>query len=87
MVLIEILYLPLIESLRHDMTLKRNFSKNLPSFSLKDTIKRASDSTINIPIAPKGIAQTKDKNTVRSVQRIANPTRKTAEWVAQSYPI
>ena len=79
---------PLIESLRHDMTLKTNISlKNLPSFTLKDTIKRASDSTINIPMAPKGIAQTKDKNTVRSVQRIANPTRKTAEWVAQSYPI
>ena len=79
---------PLIESLRHDMTLKTNISlKNLPSFTLKDTIKRASDSTINIPMAPKGIALTKDKNTVRSVQRIANPTRKTAEWVAQSYPI
>ena len=79
---------PLIESLRHDMTLKTNISlKNLPSFTLKETIKRASDSTINIPLAPKGIAQTKDKNTVRSVQRIANPTRKTAEWVAQSYPI
>ena len=79
---------PLIESLRHDMTLKTNISlKNLPSFTLKETIKRASDSTINIPMAPKGIAQTKDKNTVRSVQRIANPTRKTAEWVAQSYPI
>ena len=79
---------PLIESLRHDMTLKTNISlKNLPIFTLKDTIKRASDSTIKIPIAPKGIAQTKDKNTVRSVQRIANPARKTAEWVAQSYPI
>ena len=79
---------PLIESLRHDMTLKTNISlKNLPSFTLKETIKRASDSTINIPLAPKGIAQTKDKNTVRSVQRISNPTRKTAEWVAQSYPI
>ena len=79
---------PLIESLRHDMTLKTSISlKNLPSFTLKETIKRASDSTITIPMAPKGIAQTKDKNTVRSVQRIANPARKTAEWVAQSYPI
>ena len=79
---------PLIESLRHDMTLKTSVSlKNLPSFTLKETIKRASDSTITIPMAPKGIAQTKDKNTVRSVQRIANPARKTAEWVAQSYPI
>ena len=79
---------PLIESLRHDMTLKTSISlKNLPSFTLKETIKRASDSTIIIPMAPKGIAQTKDKNTVRSVQRIVNPARKTAEWVAQSYPI
>ena len=79
---------PLIESLRHDMTLKTSISlKNLPSFTLKETIKRASDSTINIPMAPKGVAQTKDKNTVRSVQRIANPAKKTAEWVAQSYPI
>ena len=79
---------PLIESLRHDMTLKTSISlKNLPSFTLKETIKRASDSTITIPMAPKGVAQTKDKNTVRSVQRISNPARKTAEWVAQSYPI
>ena len=79
---------PLIESLRHDMTLKTSISlKNLPSFTLKETIKRASDSSIAIPMAPKGLAQTKDKNTVRSVQRIANPARKTAEWVAQSYPI
>ncbi len=79
---------PLIESLRHDMTLKTSISlKNLPSFTLKETIKRASDSSIAIPMAPIGLAQTKDKNTVRSVQRIANPARKTAEWVAQSYPI
>ena len=79
---------PLIESLRHDMTLKTSISlKNLPNFTLKETIKRASDSTIAIPMAPKGLAQTKDKNTVRSVQRIANPARKTAEWVAQLYPI
>jgi uncharacterized protein YbjT (DUF2867 family) len=79
---------PLIESLRHDMTLKTSiYLKNLPSFTLKETIKRASDSSIAIPMAPIGLAQTKDKNTVRSVQRIANPARKTAEWVAQSYPI
>lgn len=79
---------PLIESLRHDMTLKKSVSlKNLPNFTLKETIKRASDSSITIPTTPKGLAQTKDKNTVRSVQRIANPGRKTAEWVAQSYPI
>jgi uncharacterized protein YbjT (DUF2867 family) len=78
---------PLIESLRHDMTLKTNISlKNLPSYTLEETIKRASDPSITIPKTPKGIAPIKDKNTVRSVQRIANPAKKTAEWVAQSYP-
>ena len=67
---------PLIESLRHDMTLKTSISlKNLPSFTLKETIKRASDSTIIIPMAPKDSSD-KDKNTVRSVQRIVNPAGK-----------
>lgn len=79
---------PLIESLRHDMTLEDKVTiKELPTFSLKETIKRASDKTIKIPSTPKGVPPTKDKNTVRSVQRIANPTKKTAEWVAHAYPI
>ena len=79
---------PLIESLRHEMTLKEEVPiKDLPLYSIKDTIKRASDKTIKVPTFPKGVVLTKDKNTVRSVQRIANPSKKTAEWVAQEYPI
>ena len=79
---------PLIESLRHEMTLKEEVPiKDLPIYSIKETIKRASDKTIKVPTLTKGIVLTKDKNTVRSVQRIANPSKKTAEWVAQEYPI
>ena len=79
---------PLIESLRHEMTLKEEVPiKDLPIYSIKETIRRASDKTIKVPTLTKGIALTKDKNTVRSVQRIANPSKKTAEWVAQEYPI
>tara|TARA_B100000767_G_scaffold217005_1_gene204650 strand:- start:87 stop:794 length:708 start_codon:yes stop_codon:yes gene_type:complete len=79
---------PLIESLRHDMTLKSKVAlENLPDYNIKETLKRALDKSIKIPVFPIGIAQKKDKNTVRSVQRIANPTKKTAHWVAQSYPL
>ena len=79
---------PLIESLRHDMTLKSKvILENLPDYNIKETIKRALDKSINIPVFPVGVPQTKDKNTVRSVQRIANPGKKTAHWVAQSYPL
>ena len=33
------------------------------------------------------MAPIKDKNTVRSVQRIANPGKKTSLWVAKQYPV
>ena len=77
---------PLIESLRHEMTLNEKITiEGLPKYSLKETIRRASDKTIKIPTFPNGISPTKDKNTVRSVQRITNPTKKTAEWVASPH--
>jgi uncharacterized protein YbjT (DUF2867 family) len=79
---------PLIESLRHDMTLKeQDFLSVFPKFSLKETIKRALDTTVIIPKIPQGVAPVKDKNTVRSVQRIANPGKKTSLWVAKKYPV
>jgi uncharacterized protein YbjT (DUF2867 family) len=79
---------PLIESLRHDMTLKdASFMKLLPNFSLSETIIKALDKKVKIPQIPNGIAVPKDKNTVRSVQRIANPSKKSSKWVAESYPI
>lgn len=79
---------PLIESLRHDMTLNnQDFMKFFPSIELSETIKKALDKSIKIPSAPSGTAPTKDKNTVRSVQRISNPAKKSSQWVAKSYPI
>ena len=80
---------PLIESLRHDMTLKDDsFMQQLPTFPLSETIIKALDVKIQIPETPIGtIIQKEDKNTVRSVQRIANPSKKSSKWVAESYPI
>ena len=79
---------PLIESLRHDMTLKKqDFLSIFPKYTLSETIKRALDQSIIIPITPEGTAPVKDKNTVRSVQRITNPGRKTSLWAAKQYPI
>ena len=79
---------PLIESLRHDMTLKdSSFMELVPNFSLSETIIKALDKKVKIPQNPYGITVSKDKNTVRSVQRIANPSKKSSKWVAESYPI
>ena len=79
---------PLIESLRHDMTLKdASFMQQLPTFPLSETIIKALDAKIQIPETPIGTIIQKDKNTVRSVQRIANPSKKSSKWVAESYPI
>ena len=79
---------PLIESLRHDMTLKDDsFMQQLPTFPLSETIIKALDVKIQIPETPIGTIIQKDKNTVRSVQRIANPSKKSSKWVAESYPI
>ena len=59
---------PLIESLRHDMTLKdSSFMELVPNFSLSETIIKALDKKVKIPQNPYGITVSKDKNTVRSV--------------------
>jgi len=79
---------PLIESLRHDMTLEdKTFMQKFPNFTLSQTIKKALDENILIPKVPNGVLPKKDKNTVRSVQRIANPKQKSSKWVAEYYPI
>ncbi|MAJ50247.1 MAG: epimerase [Flammeovirgaceae bacterium] len=79
---------PLIESLRHDMTLKEQNDLSIcPKFTLTETIKRALDKSVTIPKIPQGVATVKEKNTVRSVQRISNPGKKTSLWVAKQYPI
>jgi hypothetical protein len=77
---------PLIESLRHDMTLsKQQFPFTKPSYlPIRQSIKNALEGTV--PYIPRRVGKPEEKNTVRSVQRLPNPNHKTAIWVAESYP-
>lgn len=80
---------PLIESLKHEMTLNSNHRLNQKnSISIQKSIKKALYEEQTIPVLPPfSLSQSKPKNTVRSVQRISNPAKKSASWVAQRYPI
>lgn len=77
---------PLIESLRHDM---RVGDSQPVTFDLQYTDMESSITNAlhgRIPSLPGRKGQNKERNTVRSVQRLANPANKDAEWVARSYP-
>ena len=80
---------PLIESLKHEMTLNPDHRLNQKnSISIQKSIKKALHEEKTIPVLPPfSLSQAKPKNTVRSVQRISNPAKKSASWVAQRYPI
>ena len=80
---------PLIESLKHEMTLNPDHSLNQKnSISINKSIEKALHQEKTIPTLPLfTLSQSKPKNTVRSVQRISNPAKKSAPWVAQQYPI
>ena len=80
---------PLIESLKHEMTLTPDHRINQKdNISIYDSIKKALHGEQTIPTLPPFLlSHSKPKNTVRSVQRIANPAKKSASWVAQRYPI
>ena len=80
---------PLIESLKHEMTLNPDHSLNQKnSISINKSIEKALHQEKTIPKLPSfSLSHSKPKNTVRSVQRIANPAKKSASWVAQRYPI
>ncbi|MEM6642596.1 MAG: NAD(P)H-binding protein [Bacteroidota bacterium] len=77
---------PLIESLKHDMRVKDEQSAELPEPQC------ALDESIEKAIFEKGPSLKRkssgedEKNTVRSVQRLDNIARKSAEWVADAYP-
>ena len=43
--------------------------------------------SMEAPKMPAFIAPKEEKNTVRSVQRIYNPSKKDAQWVANFYPV
>jgi len=80
---------PLIESLKHEMTLNPDHSLNQRnSISINKSIEKALNQEKTIPKLPSfSLSHSKPKNTVRSVQRIANPAKKSASWVAKRYPI
>ena len=80
---------PLVESLKHKMTLseENKFELNNSFMTLNESIEKALDPNEELPKNPKFKSIKFEKNTVRSVQRIANPSKKTAEFFARIYPI
>ena len=77
---------PLIESLRHDMRIKKNqpYSFNIQGTSIDESIEKALAE--EAPSLRRKRSRKEEKNTVRSVQRLANPANKSVEWVANAYP-
>ena len=80
---------PLIESLKHTMTLNTDnkIDLELNYISVEDSVEKALNTKNKIPENPEFIKVKTEKNTVRSVQRIANPSKRTAKFVARIYPI
>ena len=79
---------PLIESLRHDLTVTPN--PLLDQFPDCDTFREAAQKALfekdTFPQLPPSDPQTKEEpNTVRSVQRLPNPQGRSATWVARRY--
>ena len=79
---------PLIESLKHEMTLNPDNKLNIQKdISLNNSINNALTNEQLIPKNPVfKYFKNKPENTVRSVQRMENPSRKSAPWVASNYP-
>ena len=77
---------PLIESLKHDMTI--DSSKNPFADISYEPIEKSIANALNkrAPSLPKRTYTSVEKNTVRSVQRLPNPALMSASWVANIYP-
>ena len=78
---------PLVESLKHRMTPNSDSSQlyNIQFTPIEKSIKRALNE--KPPGLPSFYYSKTEKNTVRSVQRIFNPKKQNAQWVAKYYPI
>ncbi len=76
---------PLVESLKHDMTVKQDTHRmfKIPVITTDDSINRALKDEMP-RLHRKKTLQT-EKNTVRSVQRISNPAQKKVAWIATTY--
>jgi nucleoside-diphosphate-sugar epimerase len=80
---------PLVESLKHTMTLNNEnpFHLNKTFIGLEESIEYALKPTDSVPKNPIFSKKFVEKNTVRSVQRIINPSKKTPQFFARIYPI
>lgn len=80
---------PLIESLRHEMVVDTSTHQglSLPAIQhgIQDSVNNALSNKHSIPKLPRREQRAKEKNTVRSVQRLPNPARLSARWVAKLY--
>ena len=78
---------PLVESLKHKMLPDNSFNDKffIKRIKIEDSIKNAL--TNKPPVLPSFKAIKKEKNTVRSVQRISNPSLRDTSWIANQYPI
>jgi uncharacterized protein YbjT (DUF2867 family) len=77
---------PLIESLKHDMTIDsdKNPFGDIPYVPIEESIANALNE--QVPSLPQLIRKEEERNTVRSVQRLPNPALMSASWVADIYP-
>ena len=80
---------PLVESLKHKMTLNPENMVNLPInyISVEDSVEKALYPKDKVPKNPEFYPRKIKENTVRSVQRIANPSNRTTDFIARIYPI
>jgi uncharacterized protein YbjT (DUF2867 family) len=77
---------PLIESLRHDMKVKKDqpYSFSSAKCTIDESILKAL--TEEAPRLNRGLISKEETNTVRSVQRLDNIANRSANWVAKAYP-
>lgn len=78
---------PLVESLKHRMTPNSDSNQlyKIKFTPIEKSIKRALNE--KPPSLPSFCYSKNEKNTVRSVQRIFNPKKQNAQWVAKYYPV
>lgn len=80
---------PLVESLKHKMTLNPENSVDLAIdyISIEDSVEKALNPKETVPKNPEFFPKKRKENTVRSVQRIANPSNRTTDFISRIYPI
>lgn len=78
---------PLVESLEHEMIAEDNdVLAHFPNrMNYAEAARYALDHEDDEVVMPRRLPEQKEKNTVRSVQRLPNPHRRLAPWVARMY--